>query len=246
MIVPIKLPGIEEVLPNCVKTSGNGCYRSQIGIAEPDEKAGVFLPERLTRSDSGLTVFREVPSDVELNCAASHGYKHYAKDSADTYMAMDEGFGREDHCEGESEEPEVERPMAISHQPPLELMGAIPYYPCEETWSDQHREYLEENAEYILPESDFRGWVDPGNQSWNEQGGYGIYYYNIADGFREGSFEPVCNDACGSCCRADKADHRTFQENSDVSGRRGDYYCTYSACGKHLKDSCIEMPSFEF
>lgn len=211
MIVPIKLPGIEEVLPNCVKTSGNGCYRSQIGIAEPDEKAGVFLPERLTRSDSGLTVFREVPSDVELNCAASHGYKHYAKDSTDTYMAMDEGFGREDHCEGESEEPEVERPMAISHQPPLELMGAIPYYPCKETWSYQHREDFEEDPEDIPPESDSRGWVDPGNQSWNEQGGYGIYYYYIADGFREGSFEPVCNDACGSCCRADETNHSAFQ-----------------------------------
>ena len=211
MIVPIKLPGIEEVLPNCVKTSGNGCYRSQIGIAEPDEKAGVFLPERLTRSDSGLTVFREVPSDVELNCAASHGYKHYAKDSADTYMAMDEGFGREDHCEGESEEPEVERPMAISHQPPLELMGAIPYYPCKEAWSYQHREDFEEDPEYILPESDFRGWVDPGNQSWNEQGGYGIYDYYIAYCLREGSFKTVGNDSGSSCCRADETNHSAFQ-----------------------------------
>lgn len=61
----IKFEGVDYVLPDTIESSSNGCHRSQVGVAQPDQEAGILLAEGL--ASCGL-IGMEGSSVVSLVC----------------------------------------------------------------------------------------------------------------------------------------------------------------------------------
>lgn len=47
----VEFKRVDDVLPDAVEASGDGCDRSHIGISDPDQEAGVLLTESLSCGD---------------------------------------------------------------------------------------------------------------------------------------------------------------------------------------------------
>ena len=51
MTLLVEFEGVEEILPDAVKSSGNGGHRGHPGIPEPDQEAGILLTQGLPCRD---------------------------------------------------------------------------------------------------------------------------------------------------------------------------------------------------
>ena len=140
-----ELPGVEEVLPDGVEAAGDGSDGGEVVVAEPDEEAGVLLPEGLAGGDGRLAARRPVSlastggaaadaaAGEELEGAGGHGHEDNQRDGPSAETAHDQRAGRQDHGEGEAEEPDIEGIAAPSHQHALEPAGGVADGPGEES-----------------------------------------------------------------------------------------------------------------
>ena len=47
----VEFEGVDDVLPDAVEAAGDGGYRGHVGVAQPDQEAGVLLAEGLSGGD---------------------------------------------------------------------------------------------------------------------------------------------------------------------------------------------------
>ena len=71
----LDLPGVEQVMPNAVTASGNGCSRIHETASQPDGKYRVLLSEGLSGTDTFPESFSNGFSGPELKGAAEQRYQ---------------------------------------------------------------------------------------------------------------------------------------------------------------------------
>ena len=48
----VEFEGVDDVLPDAVEAADDGGYRGHVGVAQPDQEAGVLLAESLSGGDT--------------------------------------------------------------------------------------------------------------------------------------------------------------------------------------------------
>ena len=70
VIMLIQLPRIDKIMPQRIETAGDGCYRGEERICEPDGKDGILLPERLSARYNFAVTRTDVTSKGKLHQTA--------------------------------------------------------------------------------------------------------------------------------------------------------------------------------
>ena len=73
LMMLVKLPGVEYVVPDTVEAADEGSYGSEECISEPYCEHSVLLPHRLTGSDMVAVPVSDPSAEGELSHAADKG-----------------------------------------------------------------------------------------------------------------------------------------------------------------------------
>lgn len=113
MCVAIKLGGVDEVVPDAVEASYEGCDRGEECVSHPDGEHRVFLTERLAGGDGIAVAMTYVAPDCELHHTAYQRYGYEAELDADRNVGAHDGVGRDRERQCESDNPEIEAPFLL-------------------------------------------------------------------------------------------------------------------------------------
>ena len=68
-----KLVGVDNVLPDDIKSRSYGCNRVEISLCHPDRKDGIFLSQALRTGHFIAEASANTPSNEELQAANHYG-----------------------------------------------------------------------------------------------------------------------------------------------------------------------------
>ena len=82
--------GVDDVLPQHVAASANGCHRIQIGIRHPDAEGGILLEGCLTGIDLFAQMAPYTTTDEEEHEAEYQTEQGYHNQQRESCLAMDD------------------------------------------------------------------------------------------------------------------------------------------------------------
>ena len=112
----VELPGIEQIVPYTVESSGNGGDRGEKGVAHPDGKYSVLLSEWLAGTDTVVVDFSYSFAYIELYDAGYQRNNSQSQLVENVDFTMYNTFYSDSDGEGESYCPHVESQFMVACQ----------------------------------------------------------------------------------------------------------------------------------
>ena len=170
-----QLPGIIEIVPEAVEASHDGRFRGHKGVAHPDCKDCVLLPEGLSCGDTFVVMSWTVSiaaadkmTEGELKGAANKGHEGDEQHKDDTQCAVHYGFDRDSDGKGEGDCPDVESEVGLAEDGLVEGWEEISHQPGAKAWHYQQREHFCENLAEGVPEIQSACRLDEGDDCRDE------------------------------------------------------------------------------
>lgn len=238
----VKLIGIEDVVPNAVKTTGQRGDGIEESVAQPNDENSVFLSERLSGCDFVAMWRSDFLAEIELQGASQDGNYRDACHQRNGYLALHQtarGDG-DGQCQGEG--PKIKGQIALLQYFLQEFRKEVAHSPSQQQGEQQQREDFQQDRQKGAEKADAGIGIDQGQKNRHDNGHAEIHQYQVrSDGCRAAA-QLGCNDGRSRSSGTNHTKHGCLQDHGvSLVGKSHGKQSQQHKC-RQLHGQQLEMP----
>ena len=214
IVASVELPSVEDIVPDGVEASSNGCKGVEEGVAHPNGEDRILLSTSLSGCDGFLVMLADKPSYQELHDAGHERTRQDEQAKPQSHLSMNQNPRCDGYCERERDEPKIEGKVGNGGEETQQGGGDPTDDEPQEKGENEQGEHLLDNHPERKPKTQLSSRIDEGHESRDEDCASEVDQQSVS---RQGTYVPTQfgrHHSCGSCSRAKETEHHALQENS--------------------------------
>lgn len=196
---------VPQIVPDAVETSGDARHGVEEGVATPDEKHRVLLPQGLPRTDGVMMAMADPTAEAELQHTTGETYHGDAAEDSQRGGGGTETLDAHHDGKSETDSPEIEGEILDPCDVTEKVRSEIAHEEGEEEGADEEREHLAHDEIETRPKTERAVGIDERHHGRNRHGHDEIDEYGVGRQSCHVAAE-FAGDDSSCCCRgADEA-----------------------------------------